>query len=342
MAERKPTVLYIDDDPGLVRLAQRGLSRFGYAVEGAGTIDEGLARLADGGIDAIALDHFLATGTGLDFLSRLASLEPRPPVVYVTASGEVTVAVEALKAGAADYVPKVVGDDFLVLLRRAIDQAITRSRLEQERAAAEQAVRQARDHAEVLLHEVNHRVANSLSLVAALVRMQANSIEDPQARSAIEQVQARISAIAGVHRRLYTSDNVRSVEMGSYLAALINELAETMHASGIAIRLVMSEEIEVPTDRAVSIGVMVTELVTNAVKYAYPDGAGEVRVRLERAGANELRLSVEDDGVGLATEAAPKGTGVGGRVVAAMARALGSEIAYEGGPGLTASIRFSA
>ena len=140
-----------------------------------------------------------------------------------------SVAVEALKAGASDYVPKVVGDEFLELLRRAVEQAIARGRQELERAQAEIAVREARDRAEVLLHEVNHRVANSLALVAALVRMQSNSIDDPRAKAAIEQVQARITAIAGVHRRLYTSENVKSVEMTAYLSSLLREL-ERQHA----------------------------------------------------------------------------------------------------------------
>ena len=341
MSALQPVILYVDDDDALVRLVQLKLARQGYSVERAHTIEEGLARVERGGIDAIALDHFLASGTGLDFLSKLSDIDERPPVVYVTASDEVAVAVRALKAGASDYVPKVVGDEFLVLLRRALDQAITRAQVEQERQHAEQAVREARDRAEVLLHEVNHRIANSLALVAALVRMQANSIEDPATKAAIEQVQARITAIAGVHRRLYTSDDVRSVEMSEYLTSLLAELDRAVHAPGISIRLQAPETIDVPTDRAVSIGVLVTELVTNALKYAYPGGKGQIRVLLERVSYNSVSLAVEDDGIGWSAADSPKGTGVGSRVVSAMARGLGSTVEYGNGPGCRVSFHDS-
>jgi two-component sensor histidine kinase/CheY-like chemotaxis protein len=343
MAEQDLSILYIDDDAGLVRLVQKGLGRHGYKVTGASTIEEGLSALDRGGIDAVALDHYLTTGTGLEFLFALKGRrDTQPPVVYVTASGEVSVAVEALKAGAADYVPKVVGEEFLELLRRAIDQSVKRARLEQERLQAEQAIREARDRAEVLLHEVNHRVANSLTLVGALVRMQANLIEDERAREAIEQLQARIAAIAGVHRRLYTSEDVRSVELVGYLGSLLKELADTVQSPGISVRLDAVETAQVPTDKAVSIGVMITELVTNAMKYAYPAGGGEIRVGLKRVGPDRLRLAVEDDGVGCGDTAAPQGTGVGSRVIAAMARALGSSVDYGKGPGCRASIEFNA
>src|ERR1700676_5493317 len=104
------SLLYIDDDPGLARLVEKTFARRGYSVATASTSERGFARLAEGGIDVIALDHYLPTGTGLDFLAELQTHAAPPPVVYVTASGETAVAVAALKAGAADYVSKSVGE----------------------------------------------------------------------------------------------------------------------------------------------------------------------------------------------------------------------------------------
>ena len=335
MAPESVRVLYIDDDPGLARLVQRTLGRKGYVVENVATSEEGFARLEQGGIDVIALDHFLPTGTGLDFLAELKGRPARPPVVYVTAAGETAVAVSALKAGAADYVAKTVGVEFLELLGQAIEQAIEKSRLERERDRAEREVREAKERAEILLHEVNHRVANSLALVAALVGMQAKSITDPAVKDALGEIQGRISAIAGVHRRLYTSQDVRSVEISDYLASLMLDLEKTLKEAGHGsnVRLA-AERADVPTDKAVSIGVVVTELVTNAFKYAYPNKTGgEIRVAFRHAGPGKVNLSVEDDGVGWNGEGPAKGTGVGTRIVNALARGLGSSVTYTAAAG---------
>ncbi|RAI44421.1 histidine kinase dimerization/phosphoacceptor domain -containing protein [Rhodoplanes roseus] len=336
------TVLHVDDDTGLARLVQRALGRRGYAVERVSTAEEGLARLAHGGVDVIVLDHFLPTGTGLDMLAVLQETPSPPPVVYVTASGEAAVAVAALKAGAADYVSKSVGEEFLALLESAIDQSLEKARLAAARDRAEREMREAKERAEVLLHEVNHRVANSLALVAALVHMQSKGVADPSAQEALREMQARIMAIAGVHRRLYNSDDVRSVEISEYLGSLLGDLEATMKASGHAATVKLAARpVRVPTDKAVSIGVVVTELVTNAFKYAYPTtGGGEIRVRFDEVADGKVALSVEDDGIGWRGDGPAKGTGMGSRIVAAMARGLGSEVAYPGRAGCCVSLEF--
>lgn len=330
-------VLYVDDDPALARLVQKRLERQGFAVDHCGDIADGLAQIDAQPIDVVVLDHYLASGTGLDMLAALKKRPVAPPVVYVTGSSEATVAVEALKAGAADYVLKSVGDEFFVLLSSAIDQAIEKARLQREKERAEQDVRDARDRAEILLAEVNHRVANSLALVAALVRMQASAVAEPNAKDALAETQARISAIAGLHRRLYTSDDVTMVDLDAYISTLIAELDTSMKAAGHASRIRADlEPLTVPTDKAVSIGMIVTELVTNAYKYAYPgDSEGEVRVYIRRAGTDSAVLRVEDDGIGWNGEGKPKGTGLGSRIVKAMATSLNTSIVYGDGVGGT-------
>jgi two-component sensor histidine kinase len=337
------SVLYVDDDPGLARLVQRALQRRGYQVEHVASSDEALARLARGEVDVVALDHFLASGTGLDLLAALQSIPDRPPVVYVTAVTDINVALAAIKAGASDYVPKAVGEEFFELLSNAITQAVEKARLQSERDRAEKEVREARDRAEVLLHEVNHRVANSLALVAAFVSLQAQAVPDPLVRSALGEIKNRIAAIAGVHRHLYSSKDVRVVEICDYLAILLRDLEASFRQAGHAPKVrLTAERVEVATDKAVSIGIVVTELITNAYKYAYPNNeAGEIRVHLEKSQADKAILSVEDDGIGWTGEGAIRGTGAGRGIINDLARGLGSHITYDGGRrGCRASLEF--
>lgn len=337
MHTRPVHILHIDDDAALVRLVERALTRRGFTVENASDIDTGLERIRAGGLDAVVLDHYLASGTGLTVLQAMHDLTDPPPVVYVTGSMEPALAVDALKAGAEDYVLKSAGEDFVTLLAKALEQAINASRMRQAHLRAEMEIRAARDRAELLLAEVNHRVGNSLALVAALVRMQASAIADPGAKEALAETQVRISAIANLHRSLYTSEDVRSVALDDYLATLVAELGRSMAAPGYqpVVKLDL-ETYSIATDKAVSVGMIVTELLTNAFKYAYPtDQKGEVRLSLRRVDDGSALLTVEDDGIGWNGTGVARGTGLGSRIVKAMASNLGASISYGDGIGGT-------
>jgi two-component sensor histidine kinase len=324
-------VLYIDDDPGIRRLAARALERRGYAVTLAECGEDGIALAAAERFDVIAVDHYMPGLDGLQTLEQLQVLPDTPPVVYVTGSEEGRIAVAALKAGASDYVVKTVGEDFFDLLVAAFGQVRRRAELERDKAAVEEDLRASNARLSALLGEVNHRVANSLQLVLAMVQLQAGAIGDSAARAALDDTQRRIGAIAQVHRRLYTSDDVENVDMRDYLGSLVEELAETWSSETAQRRLVIdADAIRLPTDRAVSLGVIVTELVTNACKYAYPpDGSGEVRVALSRDGGGAFVLAVEDDGCGITPNAGPRGTGLGTKLIRAMAQSLQSIVEYD-------------
>jgi len=324
-------ILYIDDDAGLCRLAVRALERMDCTVDTAQSGAEGVAKAALGGFDLIAVDHFMPGQDGLETLAQIQALPSPPPVVYVTGSEDSRIAVAALKAGAADYVIKTIGEDFFALLGSAFQQAREKQRLAQAKELAEEELRRSNARLEALLKEVNHRVANSLQLVSAFVHMQSAALPDPAAKNALQDVQRRIQAIAQVHRRLYTGDAVDTVAMDDYLAALVAELQETWSTPAAPRVLTLaSEPIRMKTDRAVSLGVIVNELVSNACKYAYPaTGPGEVRISLVREGEDRFLLRVEDDGCGIEPDARPKGTGLGTKVIRAMAKSLQAQLSYD-------------
>lgn len=200
--------------------------------------------------------------------------------------------------------------------------------LEQRVEERTSALRKALDRSELLLAEVNHRVANSLAMVGSLVRLQARASTESSVKDALTETQARIAAVGAVHKRLYESGDVGLVALDEYLSGLLESLATAMRAEGHRGSLVWQlEEAKLDTDASINVGVVVTELVTNAYKYAYPEGSGDIRVRMQHIPASRIEIVVEDNGVGRGTGAA-RGTGLGTRIVAAMAANLGTEVQY--------------
>ena len=142
----------------------------------------------------------------------------------------------------------------------------------------------------------------------------------------------RILAIANIHRRLYTSHDVRFVELDAYMRSLGEEIDAAMNTGGPRHTIIVDAEagIRLPTDMAISLGVVLTELVTNAVKYAYPAGiTGDVRLFLRRLEGGRIRISVEDDGIGWQGAGAPQGSGLGSRIIRAIGKSLGATLSYD-------------
>ena len=206
-------------------------------------------------------------------------------------------------------------------------------------ARSNEEMRAARDRAEMLVHEVNHRVANSLSMVSSLVGLQAKA-GDAAVKAALAETQSRIQAIALVHQRLYSSGDVAEVALDQYLRSLLDQFQSTV---GGAERIRLSYELEpisLRTDASINLGVIAAEWVMNATKYAYPDGVGAVRVALNRQVDGHAVLTVEDDGVGRGSGPS-KGTGLGTRIVKAMATSLRGTVDYiDRQPGLSARLAF--
>ena len=332
MTSPPPTLLYIDDDATLARLVERGLTRAGFKVVHAASGQEGLDRLVQGGIDVVALDQYMPGLDGLETLEQILKIPDAPPVVFVTASQDSAIAVTALKAGAADYLVKDVRGEFIPLLQVAVNGAIRQAAIQKARDEAEAEVHASRDRyaalaaeREVLLREVNHRVGNSLQIIASLLHLQANSATQDDVKAALTNAMGRVAAVAQVHRRLYTSQDLKSVVLNQYLDSLLEDLRRSAEGNRMSRLTLKAEPVEIDPDRAVAIGIIVNELVMNAVKYAYPDGPGPIHVELKAEG-EELVLSISDDGVGLAAKSDPRSTGMGQRIVGAMASKLDSSV----------------
>jgi two-component sensor histidine kinase len=225
-----------------------------------------------------------------------------------------------------------VQGDFVPLLHVAARGALKQARLQKARDEAEAEVHASRDRfaalaaeRELLLREVNHRVGNSLQIIASLLHLQASSATQEDVKAALTNAMGRVAAVAQVHRRLYTSHDLKSVVLTQYLESLLDDLRRSAEGNRMSRLTLKSEPIEIDPDRAVAIGIIVNELVMNAVKYAYPDGAGPIHVELTSQG-DDLQLSISDDGVGDNVKADPRSTGMGQRIVGAMAAKLDASV----------------
>jgi two-component sensor histidine kinase len=206
----------------------------------------------------------------------------------------------------------------------AIEDVTERVRLEREHAIAGERIG-------MLMQELTHRVKNSLQLIASMVGIEARGHKSGEGKAALERVSHRINALGQLYSQLSKADTVEAVDAASYLDELCRDLIASVHKEG-GTSIVLKTDIEselLPTDRAITIGLMVNELVTNAVKYAFPDDTkGMVLVTLKRA-PGELRLTVSDDGKGIDLRRAD--SGLGGRLIEGFAQQLGGKLERESG-----------
>ena len=207
----------------------------------------------------------------------------------------------------------------LALLQGAagiLGMAIERQRYDRELKAA--LARQ-----EALLREVDHRVKNSLQMVMSILRLQGDTAANPELRQHLHDAAGRISAIAKVHQRLHQTGFAQSIDLGLYLAELCRDVDDV--APNCQVSADTPAGVEIATDRAISVAILVNELITNAAKHAYPNGArGGIWVTLRRQDDDRVLISVRDEGIGLPSNFDLKtGKTLGMRIVGALAQQLG-------------------
>ena len=210
-----------------------------------------------------------------------------------------------------------------------------------ERLGYERQLKSALARQEALLREVDHRVKNSLQLVMSILRLQADSIEVPEQRQQLHQAAGRIAAIARVHQRLHQTNALQAIDLGGYLAELCRDVDDV--AANCTVRAEAAAGIQVATERAISLAILVNELITNAAKHAYPEQTGgPIGVTLRKVGEDNAAITVRDDGCGLPAGFQPgAGKTLGMRLVRALAQQLGGKLSFgAANPGTEFTLEF--
>lgn len=206
---------------------------------------------------------------------------------------------------------------FLQGAANLLGMAIERQRMERD-------LRGALDRQQMLLREVNHRVNNSLQIVGSMLHMQSRTTTSPEVQHHLREASGRITAIARAHQRLYRTDEFTTLDLGAYLAEVCSDFCKA--TPECVIHVAAPERVVLSTDRAITVALLINELVTNVAKYAYPDGECRAWVDVVRSG-DGVSVAVRDEGVGLPAGFDLKHSkGLGMRLVASFTKQLGGTV----------------
>ena len=212
-----------------------------------------------------------------------------------------------------------------------------------QRRQAEAEMRRALEEKDALLRELYHRTNNNMQVIIALLDMQASASSSPELWQAYQELKNRIYSMALVHERLYQSQNLHRLELGSFLEQIAGELVDAAGPGHDRVTLGGErQEVWAPVEAAMPCGLLVNELVTNSLKHAFPGGrAGEIRVSLRQAADGEVELQVTDNGIGMPTDAAPRSSmRMGLSIVSTLAQQLQGRVEFETDGGMTCRVLF--
>jgi two-component sensor histidine kinase len=295
----------VDDSPADCRLCRELLSEvYGsdlqfFESHGAA---RGLEICRTSAPDCVLLDYKLPDMTGLEFLAQLcpeaSHATPTFAVVMLTGMASEQVAVQAMRSGAQDYLVKdrITAEGLSLAVRKATEKVSLIRALKAERDLLARSLAEK----EVLIQEVHHRVKNNLAVIASLLRLQASNMPDDHSAAALKESQHRVESMALIHEQLYTNGNLREVDLASHAALLAGSLFHSYGVDPARITWrVALDPLPLGVDQAIPAGLILNELVSNALKHAFPDGrTGSILIEGGRR-QGEIHLAVKDDGIGV-------------------------------------------
>jgi two-component sensor histidine kinase len=332
-------VLSVDDTPddrALVRREVEGAYPAAEVTE-VGTREGFEAVVANFRFDLVVTDLELKWGNGREVLERVRADHPDCPVIMFTDSGDEMTAVELMKAGLDDYVVKSARQ--LPRLRASIRIAIEGARNRTALTRRERELAALLEHERTIVRELHHRVKNNLQTITALLQLRARSVGG-EAAGHLDELAGRMRALAAVQARIYEADALDRVDLAGALADMASDLAGIYGEGSVKVDTRIDSPLELEVARAMPLALLAYEVMLNAFKHAWPDGARGVLTIALRQDGGRVELRVTDDGVGY-QEGSRKG--IGTRLARSLAREAGVEMETISSPGegTAVVVRFS-
>jgi len=195
---------------------------------------------------------------------------------------------------------------------------------------------------EVLLKEIHHRVKNNMQVITSLLSLQSRTIIDKPSLSVFQDSQNRVKSMALIHETLYQSKDLSHINFAEYLQKLVAQVSRSYRLKPEAVKININvDDVSLPIDTAVPCGLIINELTSNSLKYAFPEDArGEVNITFEHTDAQYV-MRVSDTGVGLPAGFSPeRGNSLGMKLVRMLTEQLRGEMAWSNGVGTTFEIKF--
>jgi two-component sensor histidine kinase len=325
--------------------------------------------LAQTRFDLILSADALPDCDGTAALTLARERQPDVPFILLSSTLGEEQAVDCVLRGATDFVLKQRPNRLVPAILRALTEAgaqqhrreaeaalrlseerLSEERLRQaqamqditERQQVEAALRDSLRDKDVLLQEIHHRVKNNLQIVSSLLHLQTDQAAQPTVKAVFKEAQRRVLSMALIHESLYRSPNLAQVNLAEYIETLCTHVFRSFGVDGAQIKLVTRlEPVALGLEQAVPCGLIVNELLSNALKYAFPSGrTGQITLTLS-APAGQVQLRVADNGVGLPppmenVPARPPGLGL----VSMLAKQLKGEVVVERGEGAAFQLTF--
>jgi two-component sensor histidine kinase len=240
------------------------------------------------------------------------------------------------------YITSQFGRLFIAMEQEVVERTFDLSLLVDSLTTTQNELSTKNSENELLLKEIHHRVKNNLEVVSSLLELQSAQIDNPDIQQVMQVSQSRVQSMGILHQKLYQNEHLAFIEMKNYFVNLTENILDSYNATELVTVEFPMENLELDVDTAMPVGLIVNELLTNALKYAFPAGrSGKIKLSLNQIGANLMELRIEDNGIGKVLNVTPKGTGFGTQLVGLLTQQLDGKLLQTVENGTTISIQFA-